>query len=73
MTKNLGEYHPYNFYDKPEFVPLKYDNFQTIEIEFKSITGEQLHCQNPDDEITHYHLLIRRFKKPKYCQSLISS
>ena len=73
VTKNLGEYHPYNFYDMHELVPLENDNFQTIEIKFKSITGEQLHCQNPDDKITHCHLLIRRFKKTKYRQSLTSS
>ena len=78
VTKDLRTIQKNNFYDKPEIVPheivpLQHENFQTIEIKFISITGEELLCRDPNDTITHCHLLIRRFKKPKYCQSLISS
>ena len=36
VTKDLGKYEENNFYDKPEFVPLQHDTFQTIEIKFMS-------------------------------------
>ena len=47
-------------------MPLEYHNFQTIEIKFMSLTGEELQSQNPNDgEETHCHFFARRFKKQK--------
>ena len=66
VTKKLGKYNPYNFYDEQELMPLEYHNFQTIEIKFMSLTGEELQSQNPNDgEETHCHFFARRFKKQK--------
>ena len=70
VTKNLGQYEENKFNDKPEFVPLQHDTFQTIEIKFTSLSGDELICKDPNNTTTHCHLLIRRFKKPKSSQSL---
>ena len=73
VTKNLGKYEEKKFYDKPEFVPLQHDTFQTVEIKFMSLSGEGLVCRDQDNTTTNCNLLIRMFKKPKFCQSLINS
>ena len=73
VTKDLGKYEENKFYDKPEFVSLQHDTFQTIEIKFMSLSGDGLVCRDPDNTTTNCNLLIRRFIKPKFCQSLINS
>ena len=70
VAKKTGVYEENNFYDKPEFVPLQHDTFQTIDIKFTSLSGDELICKDPNNTTTHCHLLIRRFKKPKSSQSL---
>ena len=70
VAKKPGVYEENNFYDKPEFVPLQHDTFQTIDIKFTSLSGDELICKDPNNTTTHCHLLIRRFKKPKSSQSL---
>ena len=73
VTKDLGKYEENNFYDRPEFVPLQHETFQAIEIKLMSLSGNQLVCKDPENNTTHCHLLIRRFRKPKSRQSLINS
>ena len=65
VMKKLGVYDENNFSDKPEFVQLQHDTFQTIEIKFKSLAGNELVCKDPKNNTTYCHLLIRRLKKPK--------
>ena len=61
VTKNIGKYEENKFYDKPDFVPLQHDTFQTIEIKFMFLSGDELVCRDPDNSTTHCHL-----KKPKF-------
>ena len=65
VMKKPGVYDENNFSDKPEFVPLQHDTFQTIEIKFKSLAGNELVCKDPKNNTTYCHLLIRRLKKAK--------
>ena len=56
VTKDLGKYEENKFYDKPEFVSLQHDTFQTIDIKFMSLSGDELVCKDPNNTTTHCHL-----------------